>query len=399
VKNINSSKFTYHIDLKKAWPPYKRPSPPFGPGSVEILRSCPLRGCFDTTPGYEPRLGFAARIGIAFHRTIQSFNEYPLPLKSDELAAEESRSRFIRELRQQELESSHSPREIGLPRDTARIDRASEAVVVEALRIVREGGIPLQRKYLHNSPQAEVLVVQTNELEKSIDQVSYVEAEVPVRSNDGLFQGRVDRVEHHKEGIKLIDYKSAMRDDLPERYERQLQLYAYMWNDTRGEWPSFAWVIYPLAVSDHKVSIEPGICQQVASDSAFIVNRIKKVPDITNLASPGDVCKVCDYRPWCLPFWNWQSVEKSHSIALERSRLGIEGDIINIKLIDHHWRLMIDWRNCEVQIIAPKERLPHLDDAEPGMKIRVLDTPLRGLRYQPRAHVTEWTEVFIISNE
>jgi len=42
--------FDWVIDEAKTWPPRRRPHAPFGPGTIEVLRSCPLRGPL-------PRLG------------------------------------------------------------------------------------------------------------------------------------------------------------------------------------------------------------------------------------------------------------------------------------------------------------------------------------------------------
>lgn len=66
--------FGWTIIERQSWPPSSRPQPPFGPTTVEIVRSCPLRGCFEASSGYERRQDFSARIGAAFHRTIQYAN-------------------------------------------------------------------------------------------------------------------------------------------------------------------------------------------------------------------------------------------------------------------------------------------------------------------------------------
>ena len=86
-------------------------------------------------------------------------------------------------------------------------------------------------------------------LPKNID----TEVEIPVRDLKGLFYGRIDYAEHTPDGVILYAYKSALRDDLPERYERQLQLYAAMWHSTRGSWPIQAFVLYPLTGATHEV--------------------------------------------------------------------------------------------------------------------------------------------------
>lgn len=66
---------------------------------------------------------------------------------------------------------------------------------------------------------------------------------------------------------RLIDYKSALRADLPERYERQLQLYALLWHETFGEWPAEAYIVYPFTGATHKVAVDPAICLQVGHEA------------------------------------------------------------------------------------------------------------------------------------
>jgi hypothetical protein len=80
--------FAWTIDEAATWPPRQRPHAPFGPGTIEVLRSCPLRGVFQASDGYEPRMGFAARVGTTFHRTLQWLvEEAPDVTSPDAIAA------------------------------------------------------------------------------------------------------------------------------------------------------------------------------------------------------------------------------------------------------------------------------------------------------------------------
>jgi hypothetical protein len=226
-----------------------------------------------------------------------------------------------------------------------------------------------------------------------------IAVEVPVRSGDGIFKGRVDRAENTPAGVRLIDYKSAVRDDLPERYERQLQLYSVMWHDTYGDWPIEAQVYYPLRGSFYPVDVTPSVCQQVASDAAILVANMSKESSPSHLASPGDVCKVCEFRPWCRPFWNSQSNEKKHMAAFDKAGMGFEGSVESINLSDHYWRISIAWRNAKVKLVTPQERFPYLANVRVGQILRVLDAQLRGQLYEPNVHVNNYTEIFILENE
>jgi len=370
--------FEWTIDEQTTWPPAIRPRPPFGPTGLEVIRSCPLRVCFEASPGYLRRSGFAARVGTAFHATLEALSINPPSGALDDVA-EMARRLFMDCLAKQEAEATSRPREAGLPREEDRVQRAIEAVMVEAQRLARTSG-----GRFGDSLGAQSLAADTATQ-------TAVEVEIPVRSREGLFHGRIDRAEHTVAGTRLVDYKSALRPDLPERYERQLQLYAFLWHDQRGEWPVEAAVVYPLVPFVHPVSIDVNTCREVARDSALQIDRLHATQDFVDLATPGDVCKVCEFRPWCRPFWDWQA-----NASVERAAIGIEGTISDIRRQDTHWVMKINWRDGGVLLSAEHARFPHLERAKPGTRLRVLDVRLHGLRHLPRAQTTDYTEIFLV---
>lgn len=71
------SDFDWHVDEAASWPPRGRPEAPHGPTGLEVLRSCALRRCFESSKGYERRMGFDGRIGTAFHRTLEWLSQRP----------------------------------------------------------------------------------------------------------------------------------------------------------------------------------------------------------------------------------------------------------------------------------------------------------------------------------
>lgn len=397
--------FDWIVDEATTWPPRMRPKPPFGPTNLEVIRSCPLRACFDVSEGYERRMDFAGRVGTAFHATLQSLSENPPRGSSQEEVTEEARRRFQTELEKQERERALRPRERGLPRDESRVTRAAEAVIVEAQRSMQAAPAHAPDKGVRGtfsgSTQPSGEAAEHLPLEEIGDGATDVqlEIEVPVASKDGLFRGRVDRAEHLQGGTRLVDYKSSVRDDLPGRYERQLQLYSLMWHDTRGEWPIEGEVVYPLTSSAHRIAVDPEVSEDVADAYRALISWLREERSVDNLAIPGDTCKVCEFRPWCRPFWRWQAAEQNHAAALERAFLGFEGTITGLETIDHYWKLTISWRNIQVRVVTPVERFPQLKSATVGMRIRCIEMRLHGQRFQPQATVTEYSEVFLVRAE
>lgn len=387
--------FNWTIEEDAMWPPRGRPVAPFGPTALEIIRSCPLRACFEASQGYERRTGYAACVGTVLHRTLQSLAEHPPFGKSDAEKMEEARRRFLQELEAQETERVNRPRERGLPRDEARVSLAIERVTEQALRMAQSGAIT------HSDAPSKVdwgSLTTNGEVEEpeAVSEQLLVEVEVPVKSSDGLLYGRIDQAEHRPGGMHLVDYKSALRTDLPERYKRQVQLYALLWHETRGEWPASGEVIYLLSGSVYPVSVEPGICERLGSESRGIISSLRKAPSADQLATPGDVCSICEFRPWCKPFWRWQASEPSRLVALKRATLGFEGKIARVEAKGLHWKLLLRWRDCNIRIVAPLERFPQLRHARVGMRVRALEMRLHGQLAQPQAIVTEVSELFLL---
>jgi RecB family exonuclease len=379
---MNRLEFDWTVEPRRQWPPRGKPRPPFGPTAIEIMRSCPLRLFFEHSRGYEPRVSFDGRIGIAFHRTLESLTKSP-PSGAKGEVAEAVRRRFQRELATQEAEADQRPRELGLPRNRERIHKALEALLLMAQQLGQT-----QLRSRRSTACSESVADSARDVE--------VEVEVDVMGAGGLLRGRIDRVEHQPGGVHLFDYKSALRDDIPERYERQVQLYAAMWFETRGAWPARALLVYPLTGSSHEVSVAPVACQATIDETVNLIRTVEEASEPGALATPGDVCRVCSFRPWCQPFWDWQRSEPNHMVALVRSGLGIEGVVREVRRLDHHIQLVLHWRKVEVILIFTQERFPHLRHAQTGDHLRILDAPLRGLMHSPRATIDELSEVFFL---
>lgn len=387
--------FDWIIDERKSWPPRTRPSAPYGSSLLEVMRECPLRACFERSTGYERRMGFAARIGTAFHQTLQYLNEHPAIGKPVAQIMEHAREHFYFELDKQISEQAKRPRERSLLRDETRIERALDAVITEALRISEDG------TFAQGGWHTERGDARTNSQVNTHDAIEAGSAqiEVLVESKDQIFHGRVDRAERTPEGAILFDYKSALRDDLPERYERQLQLYAWLWHETFELWPIDAHVIYPFKGTTYTVAIDQETCLRVVAEYRQVINDMKHELMAERLAKPGAVCQVCEFRPWCQAFWKWQSTEIKLKPALERARYGFEGEVIEKKDVDHHWMIRVLWRHMKIKLVAPQERFPQLHDAKVGTHIRVLDMELGGQMIEPQARVTPASEVFILRSD
>jgi RecB family exonuclease len=366
----------WDVDLARRWPPTGRPRGPFGPTTIEIIRSCPLRAAFSASRGYERRMGFAARVGLAMHRALETLVTDPIRSRDPSDVASQSRQRFDRALEQQLGEARERLREQRLVPDGDRVENAAEAVIGEALRLSRiEAAHPPQGGGgAHATLQVEV--------------------EVEVRSADGVLEGIVDRAERDVHGTHLVDYKSGTRADVPERYERQLQLYAYMWHETRDEWPASARVVYPGKGSAYSVNVDPDDCTRVADEARSVIASLLGSDVVTAL--PGEICRICEYRPWCVPFWDWASSGRATD-ALERGELGMEAVVSTVAFSPEVARIHADWHGTPISVDLPVDRFPHALSLAAGQRIRLLDVRVRGLRHQPTVFPTNLTELFLVN--
>ena len=387
--------FDYTIIIESTWPPTGQPHPPFGTTAIDVLLACPLRSCFDYSSGYEHRIGVAARIGTALHKTLQSLGENPIQESNLEMISAETRRRFNIELGSQKKQAADHPREIHLLWDQVRVDRSLEAVIAEAIR-TRDQHLSHPSIPFNSALPSGQFTNPLNANNLNQTPIELPAFEIPVQSKDGLIRGRIDHAEHIPTGTRLIDYKSAYRDDLPERYIHQVQIYAYLWFETTGEWPVEGQVFYPLKGTFYQVPLDQEICRQVFAESVALINQIKNYKNPGSMAKPGDNCKVCDYRPWCQPFWQWQSSQKILIKAKENAVAGFEGKINSIQLIDHYWRLIIEWKGIKIRLVVPQERFPHLEYAQTNQVVRFIDAPLKGALSQPSVQVYDTTEIFLI---
>ena len=387
--------FDYTTPIQSYWPPSGTPQPPFGPTAIDVMRSCPLRSVFDFSPGYERRVGVAARTGIAMHKTLQSLSEIPILGNDTEIIAMEAKNRFNIELNIQKSQAAEQPRETHLEWDSVRIYRAMEAVIAEAIRT--HGTFSNHRitasLTIEYGDQGNIYTINREHIQAPITLPAY---EVTVCSKDNLFRGRIDRAEQIPEGTRLVDYKSAYRDDLPDRYIRQMQMYAYLWFETTGEWPVIGQVFYPLKGTFFEIPVTKDTCLQVVAEAVALIHQLEENKRPDEVSTPGDVCKVCDYRPWCRPFWTWQASEKILIKAKEKASIGFEGQVENINLVDNYWRLVISWRGIKVRLVTPKERFSHLVAAKPGQLLRFLDAPLKGVINQPSVQVFDTSEIYLV---
>ncbi len=127
-------------------------------------------------------------------------------------------------------------------------------------------------------------------------------------SIDGSIRGRPDRVESDGVSITVVDLKTSSiePDEIPLAYQRQLQLYAWLWHEDTAEWPDRG-EIELLDGTRLSVDVSQAVCGEVARAAIEALVRFNELveaqADFLALATPGlDQCRFCPYRGGCYRF-------------------------------------------------------------------------------------------------
>jgi RecB family exonuclease len=369
------------LDERQDWLPPGYPRPPISPSLYESLRECRLRANFQCSSPerYRKRSTPAARIGTAFHQTLEELARVPSDGSQMDMPAfcERGLAIFREQLAIQRTESAGKPRECHLSWPDDRLGRAEDAVIVMARRLWldgqhRERSQPMSGSACRTGPAVE------RRLE----------------SRDSLLVGIVDRVEMIDGRRRIIDYKTSLSAD-EGAHARQIKLYAYLWFDHYDTWPDDGLLIYVLLRREIPVIIEPAECVSLADEvrqEALGLMRARVAPD--RLASPGPVCIRCQFRPWCRPFWDAQAKPADEYTVVERARAGFAGVVSRTQAAGGVLLLELVAIGRIVELRLPISQFAHLTGVQAGDRLRVLDTRLTGVVGRPTADVTERTEIY-----
>lgn len=151
--------------------------------------------------------------------------------------------------------------------------------------------------------------------------------ELPVATTDGQAGGRIDSVSPGPDnGPVLRDYKSGAIYErttghtrtVKVAYAAQLKLYAAIYANMTGVWPSRLEVV-PLAGSAEEVEFTRDECLQLLRDALHLRDTINDIINsgaplavrMARLAAPAEpVCSFCAYRPHCSPYLERERFEQ-----------------------------------------------------------------------------------------
>ena len=183
--------------------------------------------------------------------------------------------------------------------------------------------------------------------------------EVQLTAHDGAITGRVDLVRVTADGVEIVDYKTG---DLFEResqgdgepplkaaYRRQLLLYAYLYHEGSGAWPTR--VTVQKADGSQSVSFrpDPAEAESLAAEALGLLKRFNRDAKAGALqASPSqDACRACPFKAACPSFFDAAGEEwdlggrhcvrgKVASMTPGTGLVVLEGAVGNVEPIQAH---------------------------------------------------------------
>lgn len=280
----------WHIDRRQMWPPQGRVLLPISPSTYETCRLCMLQATFDASPGYARRGSPPARLGIAFHETLENMSRIAGATSAREARAE-AVATFDRAMAKQREQAERNPRERGAPWPETTIQRMQIALSLLAGQQVAE-------RLAHRVELTTVKAPYTSFKEK-------LRSGVEEKLRSGVIVGRLDRVDHSSGDVVIVDYKTgALHDERLARYRRQCLVYAWLWHETTDEWPTKYRIINPIDDTEIQAPVDSEAACLVVEDMERMAKDVSQHIPPDQQASPGAHCAHCQYRPWCEPYWD-----------------------------------------------------------------------------------------------
>lgn len=370
---------------KGLWPPRSPSITRYGATSVEVARSCALRISFRRDERFPSKTNPSAIIGTAIHAAVEaaSTDDYA------NLDSLKERYAFLENIFTRALDT-----EMG--KASASFRNRKPADREEMAAHYRRALIAIAREPATVSHQKESATFTSTGGTLPSDWTLL--REIQVRDYESGLVGRIDRIEKTPQGLVITDFKATGRSDVPVRHTNQIKLYAALWQQRYGTWPATGQLRYLLSNATHHILIDPEECLELLAYARSVPSLYADNPPAWKLASPGDTCMACGYRPWCEPFWIFrENQDASTGLISDLADDGISGTVQYSTQSGDEIRLRIRWANRFAMVIAPRQLFPHAERLREGDTLRILDANVTGQSTQPTIRLDQRSELFFLS--
>ena len=303
-----SMAFTHHFSSRA------EPVSSISPTAFIMIRDCALRTLWSLSkkPPLLPQAP-KARLGIIVHRLLSESGRGQLQPNIDVIRARWNE--MVEETQDAMSASSLEKHLVPLRKSVPDVEVRRIRAIQRALEIANE-------RWPTQPP---------GERHRAASRSGY---EMRVHTEDGLISGTIDAVIQTDEGTVIRDYKSGpvlesdKHDDyrLKEIYQTQLKLYAALYAESCGEWPTSLELV-SLSGTTHDVVFNRQECSDLLDEARSALQDLNaKISEISRtslpslLANPSlTACTFCQYRPACKPYLAAEAELREGTVAIRRN--------------------------------------------------------------------------------
>lgn len=289
--------------------PMISPLPHTSPAINEELRSCFMRAAFQTDPRFSNirPISTLTVLGAVSHQLLEAAcrGEFDNTTQ-DALLEADIRNRWL-ELARDEMETLQTKAfdTIPLPQQWPKYALRMVAACRAAFRIA----------------------ARRNKRHVGDDTVLADKARIEVwyEGCNGKLAGRIDLIRFTSSGIELVDYKSGAvmqqgdadgnTQQLQERYERQMLLYASLVHENEGQWPTIT--VESLIDGPHLLSYTPKASEETVAEALLLLDTYNHRASSGGVrgAPDEDCCRWCSFKVFCREYL--ETVDESWSSPLK----------------------------------------------------------------------------------
>ncbi len=173
---------------------------------------------------------------------------------------------------------------------------------------------------------------------------SHVQNELAIASQETGLSARIDRVVNTVEGVVIIDFKTGRSASVEEResHRQQVRLYAYLWHESTGEWPSRCEIRY-LDGETEVVQVDSAVLIEMAvsyRDKLRLLRRTLENSSGLDNSQIGprtaNTCRFCSYRAVC------SRRQYASESAVDGAPRDLEGEVTGMAASGSEWAITID---------------------------------------------------------
>ena len=373
--------FTHHFSSRA------EPVSSISPTAFIMIRDCALRTLWSLSkkPPLLPQAP-KARLGIIVHRLLSESGRGQLQPNIDVIRARWNE--MVEETQDAMSASSLEKHLVPLRKSVPDVEVRRIRAIQRALEIANE-------RWPTQPP---------GERHRAASRSGY---EMRVHTEDGLISGTIDAVIQTDEGTVIRDYKSGpvlesdKHDDyrLKEIYQTQLKLYAALYAESCGEWPTSLELV-SLSGTTHDVVFNRQECSDLLDEARSALQDLNaKISEISRtslpslLANPSlTACTFCQYRPACKPYLAAEAELREGQWLSD-----VIGVLREVKQLGNSkFMLQLTTPDGPVNVpgLSPGNRHPILSKVKPGSRIGIFN--LRRSRPSAPYSESQLTTIYIL---